>query len=193
MEERLRTYLFEQHSISEIQGWYEHLEHFRYFRAYGGHANDGDSLDFAVGYKKENELNKILSCLGLQIEKFGKEPDRPEVGKSYTSKEFEYFPSLIPGTKWIKQPGLCTIFGNEAFVWATEDRVIVSAGNGHYEVTDDIVECAERIEHSLDLKEFEDWFIDPPKDTLHYISPANHPNEFSEQGSGGNGYRRATL
>ncbi len=169
------------------------MKHFRYFRAYGGHANDGDSLDFALSYRKENELNDISSCLGLQIERFDTEPERPEVGKSYTSKEFERFPSLIPGTKWIKQPGRCSIYGNESFVWATEDRVIVSAGCGHYEVTDDIVDCAERIEDSIDLAELKDRIIDPPQDTLHYISPMNHPNEFSEQGSGGNGYRRATL
>jgi len=181
MEERLRTYLFERHTISEIRSWYGRLQYFRYFRAYGGHANDGDSLDFAIKYRNENELLQILSRLSLKIDRFDKEPERPISGKSYTLKEFERFPSIIPSTKWIKQPGRCTIHGNEAFVWATDDRIIVSAGNGHYEVTDDTVERAVRIEHSLDLKEFKNWFIDPPKDTLHYISPANHPNEFSEQ------------
>lgn len=193
MDDRLRVYLFEQHSISEIQNWYERLKYFRYFRAYGGHANDGDSLDFAVSYRKENELNEIFSCLGLKIEKFDREPQRPKVGKRYTSKEFERFPSLVPGTKWIKQPGRCSINGNEAFVWATDDRVILSAGCGHYEVTDDTVDCAERIEQSVNLIGFKDRIVDPPKDTLHYISPMNHPNEFSEQGSSSNGYRRATL
>lgn len=45
--DRWQQYLFEEHPETELRAWARRLKLFRFFRAFGGHANDGDSLDVA--------------------------------------------------------------------------------------------------------------------------------------------------
>jgi hypothetical protein len=178
MESTFRKYLFERHSEAEIKSWANRLNYFRYFRAYGGHANDGDSLDLAIRYSNTKEILSIFDLLGVETQVFEEQPPQPVTGKSYTGVEFECFPSLIKNTEWIKQPGWIKFADLPAFVWAYEDRVIVTAGPSGYEVNEDRVECAERIEASVNFSQIQSQIIDPPKDTRHYVSPVHYPDFF---------------
>src|SRR5688572_15228358 len=122
-----RDYLFREHSEAELREWAARLRLFRYFRAYGGHANDADSLDVAFRYDGEAELVRLLGRLGVQVRVFHEEPPKPIPGQAYSSEDFSTFPSLVSGTKWVEQPGHCTIFRQPVFIWCNEDTVKVSA------------------------------------------------------------------
>lgn len=178
MDERRRAYLFENHSLETISGWYERLKFFRYFRAYGGHANDGDSLDLAIRYEGESELIGIFVMLGIEPVRYESEPEQPLPGQSYPGAEFARFPQLVPGTRWIRQPGRLSIVGAEAHVWCYRDHVLVSAGPASYLVSEETVRAAESIEATVDFTRIMDRILDPPGPTDHYISPANHPSWF---------------
>ncbi len=176
-----QRYLFERHTVEEIRSWNQRLKYFRYFRAYGGHANDSDSLDVAISYRGEEELISLLNQLGIHPATHTTAPPQPEVGVSYPSTEYEKFPSIIGGTRWIEQPGHTEIFGIPVFIWCHDDRIMISPRNGAWEVDDSTVAAAEAIEpHLAGLK---DRIIDPPLDTEHYLCAAKHPILRSEQSS----------
>lgn len=50
LDDRWLRYLFESHSEATFRNWAQRLKLFRFFRAHGGHANDGDSLDVSFRY-----------------------------------------------------------------------------------------------------------------------------------------------
>lgn len=109
--DRWKQYLYESHSEDTLRAWAKRLHFFRFFRAYGGHANDGDSLDVAYRYKNIEELESFLRYLGISVVRFAEKPAQPESGVSYPGEEFARFVSLIPGARWIRQPGHCSIAG----------------------------------------------------------------------------------
>ena len=175
--DRWTQYLFQQHSKTELKEWASRLDMFRYFRAYGGHANDGDSLDIALRYESSEELVVLTNKLGLTLITYSNKPEQPVTGESYSSEEYSSFPSLIKDTEWIQQPGHCCIFGFNVFIWCGNGLVHISASPKSYVVTSKHIEVAEELEKHLgSLREF---IVDPPKDTKHYICPKYHPSLFS--------------
>ena len=184
LDERKQAYFFERHSIDEVRSWNQRLNYFRYFRAYGGHANDRDSLDVAIAHQGGGDLLTVLEQLGIHPKRYSLAPPQPEAGVSYPHTEFEKFPSLIPNTRWIEQPGHTVIAGLPVFVWCHDDRIMISPKNESYDIGDSIVRAAEEIE--LHLTGLADRIIDPPKDTEHYLCVAKHPKLSSEQDAAGN-------
>lgn len=175
--DRWIQYLYEQHSESELKEWATRLSLFRYFRAYGGHANDGDSLDVALKYKSTEGLLGLMARLAIQPTIYKEKPDQPIPGKSYAHEEYTSFPSLIKDTEWIKQPGHCEVFGIKVFIWCGNGLLTISASSGSYVVTNEHIEAAEELEKNFgDLEVF---IVDPPKDTKHYVCPKYHPSIFS--------------
>ena len=178
-EDRKQQYLFERHSIAEIQAWNRRLRFFRYFRAYGGHANDADSLDVAISYNGESDLLAVLGTLGIHPRIFTEAPPQPKTGVSYPSEEFEKFPSIVEGTRCIEQPGHTEIFGTRVFVWCHKDRIMISLTNDLWDVGEATIRAAELIEpHIAEMRE---RIIDPPQDSDHYLCGAKHPILISEQ------------
>ncbi|CAA0079972.1 Uncharacterised protein [Zhongshania aliphaticivorans] len=175
--DRWISYLYEQHSENELKNWASRLKYFRYFRAYGGHANDVDSLDIALKYETSESLLNIFGKLGIEPTIYLKKPEQPIPGKRYSLGEYNAFPCLIPATEWIKQPSHCVIFGVNVHVWCESDLIKVSASPSSYIVTAEHVESAEKLERHLG--ELKNNLIDPPRDTKHYICPRYHPNIFS--------------
>ena len=173
LDERKHAYFFERHSIEEVRSWNQRLKYFRYFRAYGGHANDSDSLDVAIGYRGVEDMLSVMEKLGINLIKFSSTPPQPVAGVSYPFSEFEKFPSLIPGTRWIKQPGHTVIAGLQVFVWCYDDRIIISPKKESLDVDESTIAAAEAIEPYL--VDFAERIIGPPKDTDHYLCVAKHP------------------
>jgi hypothetical protein len=173
--DRWKQYLFKSHSEDTLRNWAKRLSLFRFFRAYGGHANDGDSLDVAYRYGNLGELEEFLRSLGVNVVIYRERPPQPEPGKAYPGDEFAKFPSLIPGTEWVRQPGHCTIAGQKVFIWCENDLVKISIGE-RYEVTEDDVAAAEEVEKKLSATSLER--VDPPFDTNHYICPKYYPDYF---------------
>lgn len=168
-------YLFEQHPESQIRNWVSRLRLFRFFRAFGGYANDGDALEVAFAYSGLDQLAINLKMLGIELHHFDTEPPQPQVGLAYPATTFAQFPSLIAGTKWIEQPGRCDIAGVEVFVWCSQSGVKIAIRDG-YAVTEKNVADAELIEKML--AEMTLTRIDPPQDTRHYVCPKYYPTYF---------------
>jgi hypothetical protein len=175
--DRWTQYFYEQHSEKELKNWASRLSMFRYFRAYGGHANDGDSLDLALRYNDIDELVLLIDRLGVAPTIYKEKPDQPMPGKSYPGDVFSSFPSLIEGTEWIEQLGHCEIFGVKVFIWCGAGLITISASPKSYVVTSEHVKAAEELEKSLDF--LQGAVVDPPKDTKHYVCPKYHSNLFS--------------
>jgi hypothetical protein len=169
-------YLFEQHSRETLRSWARKLTIFRYVRAYGGHANDGDSLNVAFQYESEAQLLGFFRAVDLVPVIYPALPPQPEPGKPYPADEFAAFPSIIPGTRWVKQPGHCILFGVRAFVWCERDRITVSVDSA-YDVTEEDVENAVRLEPHLKGLPLER--IEPPVDNKHCVCPKYHPELFA--------------
>ena len=169
-------YLFERHSESELRDWASRLNLFRYFRAYGGHANDGDSLDVALSYSTTESLLDLFRLLRFEPVIFNEKPLQPIAGVSYTGEEYWKFPSLITGTEWIQQPSHCELFGIKVHFWCESGIAKISTSPASYDVNIEHVLAAEKLEKEfmkLNLN-----YIDPPRETEHYICPKYYPSFF---------------
>ena len=174
-ENRWRQYLFRGHSEAILRQWAMRLAKFRFCRAYGGHANDGDLLQVSYGYQDVTDLEGFFSFLGMPLITFPRQPPQPEAGVGYRGDVFSAFPSLIPGTRWIEQPGRCTMADQEIFVWCEEDRINLMIGTD-YRVTESDVAAAEKVEQVLEEAPL--TILDPPVDDKHCICPKHYPDFF---------------
>ncbi len=175
--DRWTQYLLEGHSEEELRNWASRLKLFRFFRAHGGHANDGDALDVAFAYNGPKQLELFLATLDVELVRYDSRPPQPEPGISYRGDVFSQFPSLIAGTRWIAQPGHCEIIGIKAFIWCEADKVQISLNDG-YTVSEKNVFEAETIEKVLTQTALAR--IDPPRDTKNYICPKYYPDYFND-------------
>jgi hypothetical protein len=60
-----QQYLFRNHNEVQLGDWARRLKHFRFCRAIGGHANDGDQLLLALRHAGTTDLDKLGSELGV--------------------------------------------------------------------------------------------------------------------------------
>ncbi|MGK5037807.1 hypothetical protein [Janthinobacterium sp. LB3P118] len=160
-------YLFKEHGEKKLRKWARRLKLFRFFRALGGHANDGDSLDVAFAYGEPAQLDTFLASLGIKLVKFDAQPPQPLPGIAYQGDEYLRFPSLIDGTLW-QQPGRCDIMGIGVFIWCHAGVVKISLHDG-YAVSEQNVRDAAAIEKLLAWVLLER--IDPPADSRQYFCP----------------------
>lgn len=63
--DRWHDYLFRRHSEEELTTWARRLNLFRFCRAFGGHANDGDRLLLALVYHGQEDQEKLWRELGI--------------------------------------------------------------------------------------------------------------------------------
>ncbi|MCH8497563.1 MAG: hypothetical protein LAT63_03750 [Marinobacter sp.] len=173
--DRWTSYLFQSHSEETLRNWARRLSLFRVFRAYGGHANDGDSLDVVFRYDNIEQLQAFLTSLGISLVRFDAAPPQPEPGVSYPGDVFMRFPSLIPGTRWLQQPGHSVVWGHKVFIWCNGETVRLSIHDGYY-VTEACVAAAEVLETALAHCDLER--IDPPVNTKNCICPQHYPEYF---------------
>lgn len=170
-----QQYLFENHSEAQLREWVVRLRLFRFCRAYGGHANDGDSLEVAFPYSNVEELRAFFTQLNIALVEYDSQPEQPEAGKAYRVDVFQQFASLIPGARWIEQPGHCKIAGRDVFAWCdgNEVRITIAA---NYLVTEEQILSAQDVEKVLFAVALQP--SDPPKDSQHCICPKYYPAYF---------------
>lgn len=173
---RWEAYLFERHSPQELRRWAKRLRLFRFFRAFGGHANDADSLEVAYCYRNEEELRGFFKSLAVDLVEHNEPPAQPQPGVSYSPEDYSRFASLIPGTCWLEQPRWITLGNHRVFAWCSPGHIQLTAVAG-YEVTEADVCRAEELEKELGRVTLER--IDPPLDTPHYICPRYYPDFFA--------------
>jgi hypothetical protein len=175
--DRWEQYFLEPHSEIVLRRWAKRLSFFRFFRAYGGHANDADALVFAFRYKDFEELETMLSKLDIVLVKHLEEPRQPEPNTWYSHEEFQKFPWIIEGSRWIEQPSIKTIVGQKVHVFCEKNLAKISMGSGYDGVTELDVQNAEVVEKLLCEHVFD--VVDPPFDSKHYLCPKFHPSYFS--------------
>ncbi|MEV4319706.1 hypothetical protein [Actinocrispum sp. NPDC049592] len=170
---RWEAWLYELHSAEELRRWARRLGWFRYCRAVGGHANDGDALRVAVRVGERADLLAVMGSLRIRPRFVPPDVPQPVAGVAYAPAEFEAFPSLIPGFPGLAQPGHVEINGEKALVWVRSDRLELSiADPGQmFDVTERAVQAAVAIEPLLDGHAI----IDPPVDDPHCVCPKYYP------------------
>lgn len=167
MEDKHRKYLFEAIDLETLRGWYKRLQCFRFLRAAGGHANDGDSLNAALHYDSETDLLDVLAQVGLT-------PDTrrgPEAAESLASSR----PSFVPGTNNLRQPGHCQIGGADVFLWCSGSTMLISANPRSYIVEEIHVRAAEKVERVL-LASMRHRILNPPGESHYYLCPQYYPD-----------------
>lgn len=60
-------YLYRRHSQEELRTWARRLRYFRFCRAIGGHANDGDRLLLALRHEGEADAQALCAQLDQAI------------------------------------------------------------------------------------------------------------------------------
>ncbi|MDF1590101.1 MAG: hypothetical protein P1P89_01195 [Desulfobacterales bacterium] len=169
-------YFFKAHSQAELRRWAKRLKLFRYCRAYGGHANDGDSLEVTFSYGSAQDIKNFLDFLGFELVQHATKPPQPETGVPYPGNVFALFPRLIKDTEWIEQPGHCRVGGIPVFIWCEKGKIRLSVSGGSYEVTDENVAKAEALEKVLVTAPLR--VLDPPRNNKNCFCPKYYPDYF---------------
>lgn len=180
---RWHAYLHERHSRDELRGWARSLAYFRFCRAFGGHANDGDCLRVALAVPSEQDLFEVAVQLGITLERLPHDNPEPVVGTSYTSAEFAKFKPSIGGyDPPIRQPGQVRIAGASVFAWVRAGRLDLSMSDEDepHEVTARTVRSAQTVETLL--RPLAHLCIDPPQEGRNCLSPKAHPELWSDAG-----------
>ena len=175
--DRFQSYLYRNHSRQKILGWANALTYFRFCRAYGGHANDGDQFLAAIRIDCESDLHTVLESLGLKAIMVESPAPQPEPGRPYSAEDFSQFVNLIKEFPHMQQIGHCKIDGNSCHVWSENHRLTISvigAAGDPYEVDDGDFERAIRIDSCLEV--LSDRVVDPPQDNRNCICPKFHPD-----------------
>ncbi|RYX97237.1 MAG: hypothetical protein EOO28_05250 [Comamonadaceae bacterium] len=173
--DRFQQYLFERNPEAQLRDWAMRLGRFRFCRACGGHANDGDSLEVVFPYRTPDELEQFLLALDIEVIRYGEKPMQPQPGKPYRGDTLQQFVSLVPDTCWIRQPGRCRIVGEDVFVWCDGKEIRISIG-ADYIVTEEHALAAEAVEEALADAPL--CSKDPPIDSHHCICPKYYPTYF---------------
>ncbi|AMR28070.1 hypothetical protein A0257_13865 [Hymenobacter psoromatis] len=167
-EPRWLDYVFGRHGHGVLANWVRRLRYFRFNKAQGGHANDGDQLLLALRYTDEADLHSLLQQLGL---------------RATTA-----VPEALPAG-WVE------LAGNQvrAYVRRVPERrleISLSAVDNPYEVTAQTVAITEALEAQLELAAHESRIIDPLNESIHCVCPQYYPELWVEPALKGSTKRR---
>ena len=156
-EPRWLDYLFGNYGRVVLTNWARRLHYFRFVKALGGHANDGDLLLAVLRYANNADLRKLFAQLGL--------PTGP--GRA---------------TGPVPSPGLIAWAGAKVYVAVRHApqqlEFTIIAPDGSYDVTPQAVEAAEAVELLLAVQA--PRIIDPPLRDHHCVCPAYYPELWAE-------------
>lgn len=143
--------------LSFLRSIAERLQYFRFIDgAGGGHANEADELEVALGYSSREDLASLLNALGQD----GKQ-------LSFDMHNLQGGNSLFLG--WIE------VYGEKVAVTIEASRITLSFGT-NFEVTDADIEKAARLESQLVAHN--ERIIDPPRDSPRCLCPLRYPEIF---------------
>lgn len=180
---RWERYLFEWHSRESVAKWAPTLRFFRYCRAFGGHAGDGDSLRVALKFESRSDLERIFSQLGIPLVLATEDEPRPIVGKPYPADQFSQFRSTVRCFPDLVQPGYVSLAGVAAFVWVYDERLTLDCkGENVWDVDETAIASARRLEPLLES--LAGHVLDPPEDTPYCVCPRYYPEMWDDAGTG---------
>ena len=175
-------WLFQSHSKDEIRKWIQGLKYGFFKRAWGGHANDGDSFEIWLKYDSKSELFEILERLRIKLNEIPVDYPRPIPGKSYQWKEFQKFKNEIKDLSNYEQPTHINIDGIPCFCWI-ENRQITFSFSGaeddnRYEVTDADFKNCQALERIIDENGLKDFVTRDYENRITCISKKVYPELF---------------
>lgn len=131
------------------------LELFRFVRALGGFAQDGDRLLVALRCASLADLAELMRAVGVPCRVHEVYPEQPVLGRAYPAADMARFPSLVGGAEErpiLEQPGHCALREVPVFAWALREgagwRLELSPVDAErpYAVTERCVAGAEALE-----------------------------------------------
>lgn len=172
-EDRWYDYLYRGYGREKLFDWAVRLKMFRFCKAYGGHANDGDSLQLTYKFDSWDDLKSFCLRHEIPLIEFKDKPPQPVPNQSYLYEEYAKFPSLIRETQWVKQPGHCVMHGRKVYIWCGLNVLNISISN-RYVVDEENVADAEFLEERLR----QDPILpsDTPVDSVHCLCPKYYPS-----------------
>lgn len=178
-EARWQAYLYERHSPAELRGWANRLALFRFCRAQGGHANDGDQLRVVFAVPTEPDLRAALTAIGIEPAVIPADAPRPVAGRSYTGTEYAAFIVPIDEYPHLAQPSWVRLADADVHVWVAGGRLALQIADtdSPYDVTEAAVRAAESVEAAL--APIRHLVIDPPLDRERCICPKYYPEFWS--------------
>jgi len=168
------NWFFRSHNPAELQDWTARMHFFRFYRATGGHANDGDSLRCALRVDTEAELIAVTQALGINLRELLPDEPQPILGKQYTVAEVRRFRSRIEPFPRFEQLGRIRLASVEcsAHVWNSRLELELSGAAGDpFEVSEADVANAVRVEQLL--LPIADKVLRPPLDDKRCFSGAS--------------------
>jgi hypothetical protein len=140
------SWLFQKHKPETVQRWVQSLHYFTFYRAAGGHANDGDMFTVTFEFGRENDCKAILQQLGL------------------TTAELKPGPTSVFGR---------TIF-LQFNPLAIEISVSGSKDGNYYEVSDEDFKTCMELEQSFEKLNL-GQFISRKQNNICLITPDRYP------------------
>ena len=176
------AWLFEGHSKSEIMNWIKQLEYFYFQRDWGGFANDGDMFVSAITFSDKIDLINKMEQLGLKLNSFPIDIDKPKAGQSYTTEEYKKFKNPINVFPDLEQPGNSIIFGQKVHIWVYEKsfHITVSGTKDQnlYEVSEDDFKVCLEIEKQFEKLNWKTNLDKSLENNVCCISRAKYPELF---------------
>lgn len=170
-----KKWIKKRHSINEIRMWLSELEFFRYFRAFGGHMNDGDTFKMCFKFNKIDELIIIMESLNFQIRKatINIENEYDIISSEY--EKVEEYPDFI-------KPGIQESINVNWFLWIDKNQLIISiAGTGtenNFDVTENDFKKCQEMEFLIKKKKLTDKIDKHFNHKSGCISVENYPHIF---------------
>jgi hypothetical protein len=163
-EAKWYAWFFRTHSPAELKEWTARMRFFRFYRAIGGHANDGDTLRCALRVETEADLLALTSNLGISLRALPDDEPQPVVGQRYTIAEFDKFRCRMESFPRFEQLGRITLASVEcsAHVWDTRLELRIIGAADPYEIREEDAANAIRVEEVL--LPFSDRVTPPPLD-----------------------------
>lgn len=159
------AWFFRTHSLEELKEWTARMRFFRFYRAIGGHANDGDTLRCALRVETEPELIALTSSLGISLRELPASEPQPVLGQQYAVAEMRKFRRRMESFPRFEQLGRIALASVECFAHVWDSRLefqIFGAAKDPYEIEEKDVANAIRIEQVL--LPFSAKVIPPPLD-----------------------------
>jgi hypothetical protein len=151
-DDRRWNWFFRSHSRGELEDWTARLRFFRFYRAIGGQANDGDTLRCTLRIDSESDLVDVTSALGISLRALPANEPQPVLGREYPVEEMRKFRSRIESFPRFEQLGRSRIAFVECFaqVWDSRLELQLSGAAGDpYAVTEEDVANAVKVERLL--------------------------------------------
>jgi len=156
------AWFFRTHGFEELARWTASMRYFRFVRALGGHANDGDTLEVALRFDSERDLVALATDLGIVLREAPPAPVAKR-GRAHRAEELDESPCRIDGHPRYLQPCLVELDGVRCFAWVYRGRLVLrlsGAAGDPYEVTEDDVREALLLE--VRIAPFADRVLEPP-------------------------------